>query len=61
MKKTYVFGPILVLLTFCLIPVAQAQHAVPQDLTGTWELLVINEIADWGGNRTTKCSQSYSQ
>lgn len=48
MRKVYLFGSILVILTFCWIPVINAQQPSPQDLTGTWEIHMIGEGADWG-------------
>ena len=48
MKKVFLFGSILVILTFCLIPMTHAQQPLPQDLTGTWEAHAIGEGVDWG-------------
>ena len=53
MKRTCQIGSVLAILAFLLMPITNAQPPSIPDLTGEWEVTIINENYDWG-EKTTK-------
>jgi len=53
MKRIFKIGSIVGVLTLLLIPITDAQPPSTPDLTGKWEVTIINENYDWG-EKTTK-------